>query len=578
MIVLHIKFDGFIEAMTNKEIIKIFKQIVALMELHEENPHKVSAYQSALFKMERLDAQMKDLKDEEWERIGLSKGMQEKIRLLLDKGVLPDLEELEAKTPKGVREMLQIKGLGGKKIGVIWRELSIDNLFALQEACLKGKIADLKGFGEKTQENILEQIAFIRASQSKMRFAEAEKYAFMIENYLKTHLPDNQIFVCGELRRHMEVVSCIDLIVGTDNPVMVFALLDELTDIQHHVEKSGVFTWRGIIKENSFPVQITTTSHQDFAFQLFVRSASAKHLDKFVEGKKIYHWAKEKVYHSESEIYENMGLDYIEPEMREGDWEIDLAKNKKLPILVKMADLKGVLHNHSTYSDGRHSLEEMAVHCKELGYEYLGITDHSQTAFYANGLNVESIKKQHAEIESLNQKLAPFKIFKGIESDILADGSLDYPEEILASFDFIVASIHFGLKMSQEKATERLIKAISNPYTTILGHPTGRLLLKREGYPIDHKAVIDACAQHRVAIEINGNPYRLDLDWRWVRYALEKGVMISLNPDAHEKDAYDDMRYALLVGRKAGLTKEMTLNHKNCDEINAYFKKKRGSF
>jgi DNA polymerase (family 10) len=562
--------------MTNKEIVKVFKQVIALMELHEAPPHKVQAFQSALFTMERLEMQMKDLKEDEWNGIGLNKGMVEKIRFLLDKGALPELNELESKTPKGVQEMLQIKGLGGKKIGTIWRELSIDNLFALQEACLKGKIAELKGFGEKTQENILEQIAFIRASQSKMHYAEAEKYALTLENYLLTHLPDAQISICGELRRYMEVVSSIDLLIGTNDHIMVFALLDEITEIQYLPEKSGVFTWRGIIKENSFPIQVTTTSKQDFAFQLFTRSSNGKHLDSVVEGKKIYQWAKEKVYASEQEIYEKIGLEFIEPEMREGEWEIELAKNKNLPKLVKMTDLKGVLHNHSTYSDGKHSLEEMATYCKELGYEYLGITDHSQTAFYANGLNSENIKKQHTEIELLNEKLYPFKIFKGIESDILSDGSLDYPEEILASFDFIVASVHFGLKMNQEKATERLIKAIENPFTTILGHPTGRLLLKREGYPIDHKAVIDACAQYKVAIEINGNPYRLDLDWRWVRYALDKGVMISLNPDAHEKDGYDDMRYALLVGRKAGLSKEMTLNHKNCAEISAYFEKKRG--
>ena len=266
-----------------------------------------------------------------------------------------------------------------------------------------------------------------------------------------------------------------------------------------------------------------------------------------------------------------MELPFIAPEMREGLFEFDLAKADKLPKLVEMEELKGILHNHSTYSDGRHTLREMAETCKELGYEYLGITDHSKSATYANGLTEERILEQHAEIDALNEELAPFKIFKGIESDILGDGSLDYSDEVLKSFDFIVSSIHGNLKMEESKATSRLIKAIENPYTTILGHPTGRLLLKRAGYPIDHQAVIDACAKHGVSIEINANPLRLDLDWRWVNYALSKGVMIAVNPDAHDKDHYQFMRYGLLVGRKAGLTKEMTLNALSKEELEKWF-------
>ena len=248
-----------------------------------------------------------------------------------------------------------------------------------------------------------------------------------------------------------------------------------------------------------------------------------------------------------------------------------LARENKIPVLLQDADLKGILHNHSTYSDGKHSLRQMAEHCKALGFEYLGISDHSRTASYAGGLEIEKVLKQHQEIDELNQELAPFRIFKGIESDILGDGSLDYPEEILASFDFIVSSVHSILNMDQKRATERLIRAISNPYTTILGHPTGRLLLRREGYPIDHKAVIDACAAHGVVIEINANPWRLDLDWRWVRYAMEQGVKLAINPDAHEMDGYEDMKYGVLVGRKGGLTKEMTLNALSGDEIASYF-------
>jgi len=282
----------------------------------------------------------------------------------------------------------------------------------------------------------------------------------------------------------------------------------------------------------------------------------------------------ERAFSTEEEAYRHAGLAYIEPELREGSFEIGLAMENKLPKLVEMQDLRGILHNHSTYSDGKNTLEEMAVYCKELGFEYLGMSDHSRSAFYASGLEANRVRDQQVEIDALNKKLAPFRIFKGIESDILPDGSLDYEDEVLASFDFIVASIHSVLNMDLQKATNRLLKAIKNPYTTMLGHPTGRLLLERKGYPIDHKTVIDACAEEGVIIEINAHPWRLDLDWRWVHYALEKNVMISINPDAHEKAGYHDMRYGLLVGRKGGLTKEMTFNALPVDAVAAHFEKR----
>jgi DNA polymerase (family X) len=256
--------------------------------------------------------------------------------------------------------------------------------------------------------------------------------------------------------------------------------------------------------------------------------------------------------------------------------EITFARENNLPNLISYRDLKGSLHNHSTWSDGIHTLEEMALYCKDqLGLEYLGICDHSRSAFYANGLNEHRIYGQHQEIEALNTKLAPFKVFKGIESDILYDGSLDYPEEVLKTFDFVVASIHSNLKMDEEKATLRLIKAIENPYTTILGHPTGRLLLSRKGYPIDYKRVIDACAANGVVIEVNSNPLRLDLEWRWQRYALEQGVLLSINPDAHRVEGFHDMKYGVLVARKGGLSASKCLNAFSLQDISEYFSNRK---
>jgi DNA polymerase (family 10) len=281
---------------------------------------------------------------------------------------------------------------------------------------------------------------------------------------------------------------------------------------------------------------------------------------------------------SEEEVYQSAGLSCIEPELREGLSEFALAEENRLPALIVFEDLKGTLHNHSTWSDGVHGLEAMAIFCRdELKLEYLGISDHSKSAFYAKGLTEERVLAQMAEIEELNQKLAPFKIFKGIESDILYDGSLDYSSDILKDFDFVVASVHSILRMSEEKATERLIKAIENPYTTILGHPTGRMLLSRSGYPIDYKKVIDSCAANNVVIEINSNPLRLDMDWRWHQYAIEKGVMLSVNPDAHRNEGFYDMRYGINVARKGGVSAKNCLNCLNLEEISAFFAQNRSS-
>ena len=270
---------------------------------------------------------------------------------------------------------------------------------------------------------------------------------------------------------------------------------------------------------------------------------------------------------SEEEIYKSYNLQYIEPELREGLNEVGLAQQNQIPKLIELSDLRGVLHNHTTYSDGIDTLKDMAEYSKKLGYEYLGICDHSKTAVYANGLDEKRVQEQHQEINTLNKQLYPFKILKGIESDILHNGSLDYSEDILKTFDFVVASVHSGLKMSEEKATARLIKAIENPYTTILGHPSGRLLLSRAAYPLDYKKIIDACAANGVVMELNAHPYRLDIDWRWIPYCLEKGVKISINPDAHIKEGYHDMYYGVCVARKGMLIKEMCFNALSLEEM-----------
>lgn len=517
------------------------------MELHEENPFKVKSIANAAFKLDKTDIALEGLTVQELEKIdGIGKSIASKINELQTTGTLPELTLMLEKTPDGIIDMLGIKGIGPKKVGQLWRELQIESIGELLYACNENRLITLKGFGAKTQEQVKKQIEFHQSNRGKFHFASLEEFANELVEIIKKKYKTNLVSLTGAMRRKNEIIDKVEVVVATEEHVDVNEL------------------------ENKFQVHlnIITCKPEEFYAALFKTTASAEHLDQ-LETLTLAHPA------SEMEIYESFHLPYIEPELREGLKEIELARSNKLPKLVEYTDLKGILHNHSTYSDGIHSLREMAEHCKKLGYEYLGICDHSQSAFYANGLKPERILEQHQEIDRLNEQLQPFKIFKGIESDILNDGSLDYTPDVLKTFDFIVASVHSNLKMTEEKATARIIKAIENPYTTLLGHPTGRLLLSREGYPIDHKKVIDACAANGVIIELNAHPYRLDIDWRWIPYCLEKGVKISINPDAHEKNGYNDMKYGTYVARKGMLTKEMCLNAMSKEEIELFFKTKK---
>ncbi|MEH0158176.1 DNA polymerase/3'-5' exonuclease PolX [Limibacter armeniacum] len=559
---------------SNKEIAKVIKSAASLMEVHGANAFKTRAYSSAVFNIEKSEEALGGKSSDELQELGFSKSMAEKIVEISGTGSFADFDKLLEETPEGVVKMLEIKGIGGKKIATIWKELEIETIEALEKACRENKVQALKGFGAKTEQTILEQIQFLEENKGKLYYAEAEPLAQSFVEYLQ-QAGFSLVEASGEVRRKMEIVETLQWVVATDDFSKLKNELVNIPDWEYHEKDSGPNVWRGEITDLGMPVEVKIAKEQDFAKTLLLNSCDGKHLSLVGEkGKILSEIVRTTSQSSEEAYYEVAGLPFFPPEMRDGFFERELLQNGGVPELVKMEDLKGILHNHSTYSDGKHTLEEMARHCKELGYDYLGITDHSKSAFYANGLNEDRIRQQHAEIDELNKQLAPFKIFKGIESDILNDGSLDYSDDVLASFDFIIASIHSNLKMDKKKATDRLLKAIANPYTTMLGHPTGRLLLKREGYPIDHKMVIDACAEHNVMIEINAHPWRLDLDWRWVRYALSKGVMISVNPDAHEMEGYQYMRFGLLVGRKAGLTKEMTLNAMSTEEVAKRFAEK----
>jgi DNA polymerase (family 10) len=585
--------------MENKAISRTFRLLSQLMELHQENPFKIKSVANAAFKIDKLPFPIHTRSQEEIEQIdGLGKSMSAKVWELLTSGSINDLENIKGNTPPGIVEMLGIKGVGPKKILVIWKDLGIESIGELYYACNENRLIEAKGFGLKTQDEIIRLIEFKMAAEGKFLYAQAEHLinALNIELILWINEVEATplLKIAGAFRRCCEIIEEVDFVLATDDlerltthlstfqsisfieiPVVLpiakdLSITDGLLTIKGSATTDGPATTKSLEARTPFGLKIRLhlVNHADFYLQLFKLTGNETHVNGVLE------LSGDGPFSSEEEIYAKAGLSFVEPELREGLDEISLAKSNSLPELITVKDLKGSLHNHSTWSDGVHTLEQMAAYCKEeLHLQYLGICDHSKSAFYANGLNEQRVYAQHQEIEKLNLKLAPFKIFKGIESDILNDGSLDYPEEILKSFDFVVASVHSNLRMTEEKATNRLIKAIENPYTTILGHPTGRLLLSRKGYPIDFKKVIDACASNHVVIEINANPLRLDLDWRWHRYALEKGVILSINPDAHRMEGFKDMHYGTLVARKGGLTASKCLNAYSLAEIATYFEK-----
>jgi len=531
--------------MNSEDIVKTLRLTSRLLELHDENPFKIKSLNNAVFKLDKTSIDLVNASMEDLEKIeGIGKGIAQKIIEIQKTGELPELKQLLGITPAGVIDMLAIKGIGPKKVAQLWKELNLESVGELLYACHENRLVKLKGFGEKTQESVKKAIEFKLANAGKFHYASVEDYAFKLIEELKMKYPDSRISLAGLIRRKCPVLEQIDILVSSSDTI-------ELPLLQN---------------APTIPVKITTCAEVDYASLLFEKTANHEHL--------LLAGFAPAQFHSEEEIYTSLGMQYIEPELREGRAEVEKARGKKIPDLIQLSDLKGILHNHTTYSDGINSVKEMAEYCKELGFGYLGICDHSQSAFYANGMKPETVLQQHQEIDDLNKQLFPFRIFKGIESDILNDGSLDYEENILQSFDFIVASVHSNLKMDEEKATARLIKAIENPYTTILGHPTGRLLLYREGYRINHKKVIDACAANNVVMELNAHPYRLDIDWTWIEYCISKGVKISINPDAHEKLGFHDMYYGICVARKGMLYKEMCFNAMNCSEIETYLGKK----
>ena len=544
--------------MDNYAIADQLSLLAKLMDIHGENSFKSKSYASAAFAIEKLPQEITGVPKEKIFQIrGIGESVGKKVVEILETGELQALQEYISNTPPGVLEMMNIKGLGPKKINVLWKEMSIDTIGELQKACAENRIADKKGFGEKTQQNILNAIQFQQQNAGKYLYARLEPFAEAFTVKLKEKFPGEKTEVTGAFRRQLEIVESLEWVTTvTSEALRNFLVSDE---IQLVSDRDGELI---LTAENTLLLRFHITSDENFYQRLFDTSASTAFLEAWKQP------AVRKI-NSEEDIFKAASLPYIPPFLRESPSIISKATDTNFDV-VQTSDIKGLIHSHSNWSDGAHTIEEMAKELITLGFEYLVISDHSKAAFYANGLSEERIREQHRYIDDLNRQLAPFKIFRSIECDILNDGALDYENKILSTFDLVITSVHSNLDMDEEKAMKRLLGAITNPYTTILGHMTGRLLLRRKGYPVDHKLIIDACAENHVVIEINASPSRLDIDWRWIDYAMEKGILLSINPDAHTTDEFHNIRYGVLVAQKGGLPAKKNLSSFSLREFENY--------
>jgi DNA polymerase (family 10) len=551
--------------MDNYAIAENFSLLSKLLDIHGENSFKSRTYGAAGFNIEKLPMQLKDTPREKLFSIkGIGDSVGKKVIEMLDTGKLSALEEIIAITPPGVIEMLNIKGIGPKKIHTIWKEMELESIGELLYACEENRLTLYKGFGEKTQANVKEAIEYYLQHQGSFLFAEMEAIFPQINMYMEKLFSKEKVQVTGAYRRHDLTIEELEFIILEDNtevkPKFITAQPPELLA---ETENSLLYKLKNGLKLRLL------TGKDYMTKKLFFSTGSQEFIETFI---KSYPQADAEAKNvlDEEELFKKAGMEFIPPYLRGSGKIIDVAKKRKLPTVIQPEDIKSIIHSHSNWSDGVNTIEEMTLELIKRGYEYLVISDHSKTAFYANGLSEERIREQHQYINELNKKHTPFKIFKSIESDILNDGSLDYSSDVLSSFDLVIASVHSNLKMTEEKAMMRLIKAIENPYTTILGHMTGRLLLSRKGYPADHKKIIDACAANHVVIELNAHPRRLDIDWKYIDYAMEKRVMISINPDAHALEGFDDVKYGVLAAQKAGLTKEMNLSSFNLKQFDNF--------
>ena len=556
--------------MDNYAIADQLSLLSKLMDIHGENAFKSKSYSSAAFAIEKLPQPLVGLSKEKICSLrGIGESVGNKVMEIIQTGELQALKEIIANTPEGVLEMMSIKGLGPKKIHTVWKELGINSIDALREACQQNRIAEKKGFGEKTQQNILNAIQFQQTNKGRFLYAQVEDFVQALQTKLQEKFTEHMFVVTGEFRRQLDVIEVLEWVTTASGKDLIHFFGEE--EIQVTSESDDLLE---LLANDSIRIHFHLTSADAFYQKLFDTTGSPEFLVAFRnrEG-----WKDLQQCTTEEELFSASNLPWVPPFLRETESVLTKVSSIHTDDIIQTSDIKGLIHSHSNWSDGAYTIEQMAKELIALGFEYLVISDHSKAAFYANGLSEEKIIEQHRLIDQLNKQLAPFKIYKSIECDILNDGTMDYSNKVLSSFDLVIASVHSNLDMPEEKAMMRLTGAISNPYVTILGHMTGRLLLKRRGYPVDHKAIIDACAAHKVVIEINAHPVRLDIDWRWIDYALEKGVLLSINPDAHALDEFQNIKYGVLVAQKGGLTKKHNLSSFSRDEFEKFLLERRAA-
>ncbi|MBN1901504.1 DNA polymerase/3'-5' exonuclease PolX [Candidatus Sumerlaeota bacterium] len=572
--------------MDKQELASILDEIAVFLELKGENVFKCNAYRNASRTIANLEQDLNDFHTPaDLSQIkGIGSSLAEKIYSFIQTGHFPLYEELKAGIPTGIVEMLRIQGLGPKKARTLHEKLGIASIGELEYACRENRLLEIPGFGEKTQENILKGIEYLKKSQGRFHLHEAKAAAGNLYEDLSRLSFVKHIEIAGSLRRYKETIKDIDLLITTTKPEKVMEAFVSHPLVEDTIARGK--TKSSVRLSSGINADLRVVSDEEFPFALMYFTGSKEHNilmrgRALKQGYKLNEYGlfrrdsnKSKALESEAEIFAELGLSYIPPELREDQGEIDAAEKKAIPKLVQFKDLRGLFHLHTPYSDGLPSIQDYVDYARKRDWEYIGISDHSQSAYYANGLSLEKIERQIREIDSINGKIGGFRIFKGIESDILPDGSLDYPDNILALFDFVIISIHSKFKMTRDEMTGRIIRAMQSPYATMLGHPTGRLLLGREGYQLDMEAIIKSAAANHVAIELNSHPYRLDLDWRYIRRAIEAGVLISVNPDAHR---LENMEYAELgtgIARKGWCEPRHILNAQSARQAQEFLRRK----
>lgn len=572
------------------EVAGVLSEISMLLEVVGGDPFRAKAYATAARRIEASGADLVQLAAEG--RLtslpSVGGGIAEVIRELVETGRSSLYERLAADTPVGLYDLMRIKGLGPKRIRTVYAEMGIDSLDKLEAAALAGRLASLPGIGAGTERKIIESIAFARAARGRRRLYAALEVADRLLEWLDTLGSVTRAEMAGEVRRDLEVVERVDLVAAAKKPAEVLAAFRDLSGAAaagpSDADHAEIQFSDGLV------ARLTCVPPARWVAALVYATGSAEHVRQLEAragslGLRLGEdglWRGEKrvALRDEAALYRALGLQFVEPELREGWGEVEAAAAGELPALVEVGDLRGTFHCHTTYSDGRATLAEMGEAARERGWRYLGIADHSQSAGYAGGLSPRRIADQWADIDGWNRAHGGkgkkrVRLFKGVESDILPDGRLDYADDVLAGFDYVVGSVHSAFTLGERAMTERLVRAVSNPHLTILGHATGRLLLRRNSYEVDVRAVIDAAAEHGVCVEINADPARLDVDWRNARYAAERGVLVPINPDAHSTGSLDNVQWGVRVARKAWLGPRNVLNAYELEEVEEIFAKRK---